>query len=274
MTKYSSDLYKQVLLHLLSFSFLTVLTQVGGLVYLLSLMVQRWMKRKGFHRAWVFPILYACVWWCLPWMAAPWGRVPLPLRADAASPLQPQHWLTVACNRHYVLPELREEAIRVARGFAERHDGAALTYLDANFPFWDGFPLLPHLSHHDGRKLDFAFAYQSEAGLTTRAPAFLGYGRCASPRPHERDQAAICHAAGYAQYSFLRPLARPFLTRRYTLDEAATTDMVNAFAQRPRIEKLFLEPHLKTRWRLQDPKIRFHGCRAVRHDDHLHVQWR
>ena len=41
-----------------------------------------------------------------------------------------------------------------------------------------------------------------------------------------------------------------------------------------RIDKIFLEPHLKDRFGLQSPKVRFAGCRAARHDDHLHVQIR
>ncbi|MFT5619364.1 MAG: hypothetical protein ACI85I_002607, partial [Arenicella sp.] len=37
--------------------------------------------------------------------------------------------------------------------------------------------------------------------------------------------------------------------------------------------KVFIEPHLKTRLGLENySKIRFHGCQAVRHDDHIHVQ--
>lgn len=49
--------------------------------------------------------------------------------------------------------------------------------------------------------------------------------------------------------------------------------LVAAFARRRAIGKLFLEPHLKSRWRLGAyDKIRFHGCKAVRHDDHLHIQ--
>lgn len=49
--------------------------------------------------------------------------------------------------------------------------------------------------------------------------------------------------------------------------------MIQAFSEQTLIEKLFLEPHLKKRWQLEAyDKIRLHGCRAVRHDDHLHVQ--
>ena len=41
----------------------------------------------------------------------------------------------------------------------------------------------------------------------------------------------------------------------------------------PQIKKIFIEPHLKQRLGLQkENKIRFHGCGAVRYDDHKHVQ--
>jgi len=42
--------------------------------------------------------------------------------------------------------------------------------------------------------------------------------------------------------------------------------------QQPNLGKVFVEPHLKTRMKLVDSKIRFHGCGAVRHDDHIHIQ--
>ena len=38
------------------------------------------------------------------------------------------------------------------------------------------------------------------------------------------------------------------------------------------IKKVFLEPHLVERLGIEDKRIRFHGCHAVRHDDHYHIQ--
>ena len=35
-----------------------------------------------------------------------------------------------------------------------------------------------------------------------------------------------------------------------------------------------LEPHLKKRLRLEARRIQFQGCRAARHDDHMHIQMR
>ena len=37
--------------------------------------------------------------------------------------------------------------------------------LDGGFPFLDGFPLLPRLSHDDGRKLDLAFLLAADPAV-------------------------------------------------------------------------------------------------------------
>jgi hypothetical protein len=38
------------------------------------------------------------------------------------------------------------------------------------------------------------------------------------------------------------------------------------------VAKIFVEPPLAAQLGLSDPKIRFQGCRAARHDDHIHIQ--
>ncbi|MEM9260480.1 MAG: hypothetical protein AAGA62_12595, partial [Bacteroidota bacterium] len=137
----------------------------------------------------------------------------------------------------------------------------------------DGFPLLPHRSHDDGQKLDLSFYYRKAGQLRSRAPAFLGYGRCDIPTASEHDQPADCAKRGYWQYSLLRPLGNLFSGSGYEVDQPTSRALTRAFARHPKIGKLFLEPHLKARWQLQSyGKIRFHGCAAVRHDDHLHIQ--
>jgi hypothetical protein len=178
----------------------------------------------------------------------------------------------VLANRHYVHPELKDASLRVARKF-QQEAGIPLTYLDANFPFVDGFPLLPHRSHDDGKKLDLAFVYQKKDQLTTRAPALWGYGRCEGARPGEKDQARICAMQGFWQYNLLEKAASPFLGNRYQFQPEATARMIRLLTKEEDIKKLFLEPHLKQRLGLENqPKIRFHGCAAVRHDDHVHIQ--
>jgi murein endopeptidase len=61
--------------------------------------------------------------------------------------------------------------------------------------------------------------------------------------------------------------------KNYIFDAKATKELILAFSKNPNIKKIFIEPHLKQRLGLQkEKKIRFHGCGAVRHDDHIHVQ--
>ena len=257
--------------HSLIVLLLTVVTQTGGIVWLVSLFIIRRFKVQ--RRYLVFPTLYLLVWAFTPFLAGAFGRVPLPLWASDVQAIQPQNAFTVLANRHYVKPRLRDEVLAVAKKMNAHNEPLVLTYLDANFPFWDGFPLLPHRSHDDGEKLDLAFFYQKQGELSSRAPAFMGYGRCAEPQTGEHDQAQACAKRGYWQYSLLRTLARPFTSSSYDLDAEATQGMVRAFVARPTIRKIFLEPHLKRRWGFaKSGKIRFHGCAAVRHDDHLHIQ--
>jgi hypothetical protein len=257
---------------ILLFVVLTVVTQVGGVVYVGSLVWKRW--RPSVRWGWAyFPTLYLLVWLLIPFFARLGGRVPLPYRATTEVPLQAQNRFTVLANRHYVKPALQSEVVAVAQSLATQTPGMVVTYLDANFPFFDSFPLLPHRSHDDGRKIDLAFFYQKGGTLTSCAPGFLGYGRCAVPLAGEADQPAVCASKGYWQYSTLELLARPFTGKKYVLAENSTRQLVSAFARRKGIGKLFLEPHLKTRWGLSGyGNIRYHGCGAVRHDDHLHVQ--
>jgi hypothetical protein len=194
--------------------------------------------------------------------------------ATTENPMRPQNLVLALANRHYVRPELRAAVLAVARDLADRQSGVPLYYLDANFPFWDEFPLLPHRGHDNGRKLDLSYRYRNAAGeLTGRAPSFLGYGRSHAPRGREFDYPATCAERGYWQYSLLPQIARPFNRPGYTVDDRATAEMVRLLADHPAIGRLYLEPHLKERWDLGGyDQIRYHGCWAVRHDDHLHIQ--
>jgi hypothetical protein len=177
-------------------------------------------------------------------------------------------------NRHYVSPALRAAVLSVARELTQDSLNIPLTYLDANFPFWDGFPLLPHKGHNSGRKLDLSFRYRNAAGeLVASAPSFFGYGRSNGARGVEMDYPATCAERGYWQYSLLTRIAQPFTRTSYPVDDKATAAMIRALADHPSIGKLFLEPHLKERWDLGEYEdIRYHGCWAVRHDDHVHIQ--
>jgi len=56
--------------------------------------------------------------------------------------------------------------------------------------------------------------------------------------------------------------------------EKGTRKIINSFLKSKKLGKLFIEPNLKKRLSLKDNRVRNHGCRAVRHDDHIHIQLR
>lgn len=229
------------------------------------------MVRAGLKLG-TFLALYTLTTFVLvPFIARPFGRVPLPVNEQGS--LKPLTLLTPLLNRHYVRPELRQIAREAALRMTEKFPGTTVNYLDANFPFLDRFPLIPHLSHNDGEKLDLAFFYDDKAGMDSNEnPSFIGYGVNEDPLPGEENTAAFCAQKGYWQYSFLTALVPQGNKTDFTFDAERTGALINLLASSEGIGKIFIEPHLKQRLRLKSDKIRFHGCQAVRHDDHLHIQ--
>jgi hypothetical protein len=221
-----------------------------------------------------FAVLYLAVTFGLvPPLARFFGRVPLPVRGTAH--VAPLTVWTCLLNRHYVKPALRQSLYQVARQLHEVYPGTRVAYLDANFPFLDGFPLGPHLSHNDGNKLDLAFFYldaRTGQRLSGRAPSPIGYGLYEGPARGEPNTPADCAARGYWQYSLLGHLIPQGRQEKMRFDAERTRQLVRLLVAQPGVGKVFIEPHLKARLRLRSGKIRFHGCAAVRHDDHLHVQ--
>lgn len=155
-----------------------------------------------------------------------------------------------------------------------KYPGTVVNYLDANFPFINSFPLLPHLSHNDGKKLDITFCYinKKTGNITNNVPSLIGYGISEEPRANEINTANLCAKQGYWQYSFVMRIIPQRNKLNFTFDSIRTKELVNLFASKSEIGKIFIEPHLKTRLKLTSNKIKFHGCQAVRHDDHIHVQ--
>lgn len=152
------------LLTLAAVVLLTLLTQIGGAVWLVTRVLLR-RRRAGVA---VFLALFLGLYaagTALNYAVAPiFGRVPLPCFDDGTSRLKMQSPLFCVLNRQYVVPELKEAAAALSRHMDQAFPGTTTLALDANFPFFDGFPLFPHLSHSDGRKLDVAFFYQDAEG--------------------------------------------------------------------------------------------------------------
>lgn len=274
---------------LLLFALLTLVTQVGGLSYLLSSLglrfipvpgharLRRRLSRMGVHVGVYLVLTFGVV----PPLAAAFGRVPLPAFGERG--LRPRTFCTVLLNRRYVRPGLREVVTDVSARLAGRHPGFRLNYFDANFPFRlalgpfrrrGGFPLYPHLSHNDGRKVDLGFVYRDAVtgALSRKTPSAIGYGISEEPLPGEYDRPSECR--GHWMYSFLRDVWPQGAKADYYFDPAITRELVQAFADDSRIAKVLLEPHLKTRLRLRSGRISGVQCGSVRHDDHLHVQIR
>ncbi len=269
-----------VAIHTIWILFLTVLTQIGGLVWLACLPVfckfddnVKSIGKQLAGKAGIFLVVYlSCVFAMVPFVAPLFGRVPLPM---AHPQLKPLTIITVLLNRHYVRQPLREVALQTAGAMAAKFPGTITHYLDAGFPFLKGFPLLPHLSHNDGQKLDLAFFYQETATQEPvhTAPSPIGYGICEEPLPSEEDNAASCAKQGFWQYSILKQLMPQSNARLFRMDAQRTRAMLVILATHKKVGKLFIEPHLKHRMKLTAySKIRFQGCQAVRHDDHIHVQ--
>ena len=234
---------------------LTILTQIGGLAWALALPFR--------NRLPIFLLAYAALTLAVHQLAPLIsGRQAIPCFVNG--PLQLQSPLYCLLNRNYAKPALIGVARDLAMHMNEAYPGTVTQVLDANFPFFDGFPLLPHLSHKDGAKLDLAFWYDNgtryQPGLT-RSP--LGYFA------FEPGPTACLHAFPTLRWDldWLQPLFP-----KYPLDGPRMRSALSWLAQDRRVGRVFLEPHLRESLGAQGANFGFQGCRAARHDDHIHIQ--
>lgn len=263
----------------LLFALLTLITQVGGIIYLLSLGIARIFRTRisnGMMQRFAPAIIFLALYFLstvlfVPLIAKQFGREPLPWSGD----LKPRNVLTCILNRHYVRPDLKRLARESTEKLRVSFPGTIVNYLDANFPFYNGFPLAPHLSHNDGRKLDLALLYTDLKGNPVEdTPSSIGYGVFVDPRPGDDDYVEICERKGYWQYGALAKIVPQGRKKDFLLDVKREKAFVKILASDNRLQILLIEPHLKARMNLTSSKIRFHGCHAVRHDDHIHIQIR
>ncbi len=249
---------------------LTATTQIGGLLYLLCLYWSSKFKLNRIKFIGLFTAVYLL--FCLliiPIVAPIFGRERV-LKHPAISP---RNGLYSLLNRNYVTPELNQVLQNVASRLSNTYPELTLVYLDAGFPFVNGFPLLPHLSHNDGKKIDLSFVYADSLGqLTNKKPSLSGYGVFHGPTTGELNQTEICKNEGKWQYDYARYISFGNWNKDLVFNQQANKYLIQQFAAQPAVSKIFIEPHLKHRLKLKEEKIRFHGCQAVRHDDHIHVQ--
>ncbi len=266
--------------HTLAVVLLTVVTQIGGIAYLLALLLRGLLFRRtrwpSLALALPFLLFYSVGTLALGTELFTY-RVPVSCINSAGRVLAPASPMTCLLNRHYVLPDLYYTIEALSGHMAQRFPGTKTQVLDAGFPFGDDFPLLPHLSHDDGRKVDLAFYYQGRNGTYERGALAspLGYWGFEDPRPGDPQP-----CAGRADPMTLRwDMAwwQPLNRKDLTLDEERTKaalEWLTTEGKRYGIERILLEPHLKRRLGLTSDMIRFQGCGAARHDDHIHLQVR
>jgi hypothetical protein len=210
----------------------------------------------------------------VPPLAALGGRVPLPCSATSDRPFAAAHPAFCWLNRQYVDARLIALMTDLSRDVARQFPGTVTLFLDANLPFVNGFPLLPHLSHGDGRKLDIAYYYRDAAGsyLPERTRSPIGYW--AFEQPGVGDTLSPCRAGTWLttrwDMEFLQSLFpdRPIDPER----TRAALRWLATEGQQAGVERIFIEPYLATRLGVSSPLLGFQGCRAARHDDHIHIQ--
>lgn len=244
----------KILLQAFVFVSLTIISQVGGLAWLVALCFRR--------RAIVFTAAYITLSVTAIWVAPTLGRKSIPCISGDA--LQMQSKLFCALNRQYVVPELYDVLVDFAFQMERDFPGTETRVLDANFPYFSGFPMLPHLSHEDGRKVDLAFYYESNEGyLPGVAKSPVGYFAF-EDGPTDCPDNTITWRWDMIWLQAFWP--------DYRLETLRMRAALQLLGADNRVGKVFIEPHLKERLGAKGQKIRFQGCRAARHDDHIHIQ--
>ena len=258
------------ILHILLTVLLTLATQIGGIVYLLTIIILHKIKvKKRIYRFLTFIFLYLSVTFLVvPNIDPYFGRVKITNNIY----VQNHSLITTLCNRNYVKPKLNASLQNIGNHFKQRYPTLTLVYLDANFPFIDKFPLLPHLSHSDGKKIDLSFLYTEAGKFTNKKPTTSGYGIFEEPKSSEYNQTNRCKQKGFWQYDYSKFVTFGSFNADLKFSLKPTKYLIQLILQQKSTQKVFIEPHLKYRMNLNNAKIRFHGCKAVRHDDHIHFQ--
>jgi hypothetical protein len=249
---------------------LVYLINMGSYRFINKKTGNKWLKFSGKLMSFIF--LYCLFTFAVvPPLARQTGRNALPFFHTGV--LKPLTIWTCILNRHYVRPKLLQAISETADELEESFPGSYINYLDAGFPFFYGFPLFTHLCNNHGRQQDLSFCYNHATGNEKKEyPSPFGYGVYEAARPNEKNMSDECKKKGYWQYDLLNEYIPSESKKQYQLNQSKTMFMLKILATKPIIEKIFIEPHLKTRLGLTSSKIRFQGCHSVRHDDHIHIQ--
>ena len=190
---------------ILLFVILTALSQVGGIILLLWLLLYQFFKKR-FKNAWVrrgvhvggFVVFYLFFMFVIiPPLARIQDRVPLPMSKSGA--LVPVTYWTAIFGRNYIKSEGRTKLESIAEAYVKKHPDLKVKYMDCNYPFRFigsdekhvniGFPILeglfPHFTHL-GDKADIALIYKDEEGNPSNlTPTAIGYGSSVEPNKGE-----------------------------------------------------------------------------------------
>ncbi len=233
---------------------------MGGVIWLIS-------RRFGSFRWLAFVAIYAGMILVNHKVAPYFGREALPCYGD---PLKSRSVIFCALNRNYVDPKIKAMLVDYANDMEAEFPATLTNTLDGSFPFFN-MSLLPHISHKNGKQVDLAFYYEYNGYPKDDTPSPIGYF-------------AFEYPEGYP-YSEMCPEAFPTLRwdllwlqkfwKNETLDEDRMRFMLNWFVDHQEeygIHRILIEPHLRESLNVNDEVIGFQGCRAARHDDHLHIQ--
>jgi hypothetical protein len=248
---------------------LTLLTQIGGLAYVAALFatkrwrstaVSRWRRCAYLATATVLIYTVASIA-MVPPLAVVFGRERVPCTSTT--------FAGCVLNRTYLKPKTLALIASLDQAMASRFPGSNVTVLEGSFPFFDGFPLPPHLSHRDGRKVDLAYFYRDASGrpVARGSPSPVGYFHFQRPHPGERDPCAGRFTPLRWDFAWVQPTEPA-----WALDEERTRAMILWLKARPEVTRIFIEPYLANRLGVSGGKVRFQGCQAARHDDHLHIE--
>ena len=252
--------------------FLTLFTQVGGIIVwpFWSLVYSMCSSQRPFirflQRTGIFFVLYTSVSLIvIPIIAKQTGRTRLPIFASKEVPVAPLTLFYPLLNRNYVRIHTYETFVHAAKNVAEKDSEIVIRYLDAGFPF-PYIPLLPHLSHHDGQKIDVAFQFQKDGLYVDQARSPIGYWGYVkeSKKRTECDKPSKNTIPLRWDFDWLQPLL-PDLS----LDVHKNRTLLSALAAEKDVCLILLEPTLHSI--LDVPKLHANSCSVARHDDHFHV---
>ena len=263
--------------HAVAVVFLTLLTQVGGMAWIGTAVIARRLPGQRLVMLSAFVAIYAGLSLAAVSIAPVFGRVALPCIANGQSLLAMQSPVYCALNRHYVSKPMYDVANELAADMNRQFPGTLTQALDASFPFLDGFPLLPHLSHNDGNKLDIAFYYGDPSTGQyirgkTRSP--IGYWGFEHPEPVAELPCAGRHdvLTGRWDMGWFQIFNSVVVLDRARTRAALEWLTAQDEGRKAGVTKVFIEPHLANSLGVKGDTLRFQGCRAARHDDHIHFQ--